>query len=127
MRGSRALIWIGRLASGINGLLGAWMMLAPVATGGLSAHDPHVWATLALGGVVMTFGMTRAVSPEELPTLSWINLAVGVCILASPWLLRFAANEERMWSAVAIGGTVVILAALSTKVTLLMRERLLGA
>jgi len=125
MRVSHPLMLIGALASGINGLLGAWTMIAPIATGDLSGHNPDVWATLTLGGIVMTLGMTRALAPEELPVLSWVNLAAGVCILVSPWLMRFAANEDRMWTAVAVGGTVMILAALSAKVTLLMRHRLL--
>jgi len=96
-------------------------MVAPLATGAVSDHNPYVWVTLTLGGIVMAFGMTRLLSPEELPALSWMNLAVGACIVLSPWLLRFAADEDRMWAAVAVGGTVMILAALSVKVTVSMR------
>jgi hypothetical protein len=59
-----------------------------------------------------------------LPVLSWINLALGVCILISPWLLRFASNEDRMWAAVALGGSVMMLAAVSAKMTVLMRQKL---
>lgn len=124
MRASSFLLLIGRLASGINGLLGAWIMIAPLVTGDLSDHNPDVWATLTLGGIVMTFGMTRVISPEEWPALSWMNLAVGACIVLSPWLLRFAADEDRMWAAVAVGGTVMILAALSVKMTVSLRQRL---
>ncbi len=42
----------------------------------------------------------------------------------SPWLLRFDSDEGRMWTAVAIGGTVMILATFSAKATLMMRQRL---
>lgn len=117
---------IGRLASGANGLVGAWIMVAPLVNGEVSQHNPAVWATLTLGGILMIFGMTRLTAPEELPVLSWINLMLGVCILVAPWLLRFASDEDRMWTAVALGGTVMALAAASAKATLLMRQRLLA-
>ncbi len=116
---------VGRLASGLNGLLGAWIMFAPVVTGETAHHaDPSIWAIVTLGGFLMIFGMMRLTRPEELPVLSWLNLALGACILLSPWLLRFAWDEDRMWTAVALGTTVMILAALSAKMTLLMRQRL---
>lgn len=117
---------IGRLASGTNGLLGAWIMIAPLVTGNISDHNPAVWASLALGGFLMTFATTRLIAPEELPVLSWINLTLGGCILIAPWLLRFASDEDRMWAAVILGGTVMALAASSAKATLLMRHRLLS-
>jgi hypothetical protein len=120
---SLRLMLIGRVASGMNGLLGACMMVAPVVTGDISRHNPDVWVSLALGGIVMVLGMTRLISPEELPVLSWINLALGSCILLSPWLLRFASDEDQLWTAVTFGGTVMILAALSAKATLLVRQR----
>jgi len=127
MRTNSSPLLIARLASGINGLLGACMMLAPLFTGAVSDHNPLAWGILILGGIVMTFGMTRLFSPEELPALSWMNLAVGASIVLSPWLLRFAADEDRMWAAVAVGGTVMILAALSVKGTVSMRQRLFRA
>ena len=121
---SPRMMVIVRLASGINGLLGAWIMVAPLVTGTLSDHNSDVWVTLSLGGILMSFGMTRLISPQEWPVLSWINLALGACILSSPWLLRFASDEDRMWTAVALGGTVMVLATLSAKLTLLMRQKL---
>jgi len=126
MRMSPRLILIGRLASGANALLGAGIMVAPLVTGNISQHNPAVWASLTLGGTLMSFGMTRLISPEEWPVLSWINLTLGACILIAPWLLGFASDEERRWTAVVLGGTVMVLAALSAEVTLLMRQRSLS-
>jgi len=117
---------IGRFASGANGLVGAWIMVAPLVTGNLSQPNPAVWASLTLGGLLMIFGMTRSLAPDELPVLSWINLALGGCILTAPWLLRFATDDERMWTAVGLGGGVMAMAAASAKATLLMRQRLLS-
>jgi hypothetical protein len=118
------LILVGRVASGVNGVLGAWLMLSPLASGRIPQHDADVWAALVVGGVLMTFGMLRLLSPGELPVLSWINLALGTFVLLSPWLFRFASNEARTWSDVAVGMVVMALAAFSARMTLLLRERL---
>lgn len=126
MRTSARLLLIGRIASGTNGLLGACIMIEPLVTGELMRPNPAVWASLTLGGILMILGMTRWFSPDELPLLSWINLALGACILLAPWLLRFAADGDRMWAAVGVGGTVMVLAASSAKATLLARQRLLS-
>jgi SPW repeat len=115
---------VGRVASGINGVLGAWVMLSPIAFGYVPHHDSDTWAALVVGGILMMFGMMRLLSPGELPILSWINLALGTFVLLSPWLLRFASNEARTWSDVALGAVVMVLAACSARVTLLMRQRL---
>jgi hypothetical protein len=121
------LMLIGRLASGLNGLLGIWIMISPLVSGYVVHHDPDVWPSLVMGGILMMFGMLRLISPEELPILSGINLVVGACILISPWLLRFASDQPRMWTDVALGGLVIVLATLSLKSTLMIREWLLRA
>jgi SPW repeat len=118
---SRAML-VSRFASGVNGLLGAWIMVLPLLFGYAIHHGPDVWASLVIGGVLMTFGMLRLISPEELPSLSGINCLLGACILVSPWLLRFTFDPYRTWTDVAAGGLVIVLALLSAKSTLVGRE-----
>ena len=96
-------------------------MVLPLLFGYAVHHGPDVWASLVMGGVLMTFGMLRLISPEELPGLSGINCLLGACILVSPWLLRFTFDPYRMWTDVAAGGLVVVLALLSAKSTLVGR------
>jgi hypothetical protein len=107
----------------MNGLLGACIMLLPLLSGGASHHNADVWAMLVVGGILMAFGMTRLLSPEDLPVLSWLNVALGACILLSPWLLRFASNETLMRADVTVGGVIMLLAAVSAKITLLTKQR----
>lgn len=118
------LTLIGRAASAVNGMLGAWLMMSPIVSGYASYHDSDVWAVLVVGGTLMTFGMMRLLSPDELPVLSWLNFALGTFVLISPWLFRFSSDEARMWSDVALGAVVIMLAAFSARATLLMRKRL---
>jgi hypothetical protein len=118
------LNFLTRTASGINGLLGAWIMLSPLAFGFAARDNAQVWSSLVTGAIVMTFGMARLAMPDELPVLSWINLALGACILTSPWMLHFAANGALMWSDVAAGVIIMILAGLSAGITRAIREQL---
>jgi len=121
------LTFLVRAASGMNALLGAALMFSPLVAGHPAASRPDAWAGLAVGGVIMAFGVARLPAPEEFPALSWANLALGACVLVSPWLLRFASNEDLMWSGVAVGGTVMMLAGTSARVTALIRQRLMRA
>jgi hypothetical protein len=116
----------GRIASGVNGLLGAGIMITPLVFGFAARGESFVWVSLAVGATIMTLGMARLVSPGELPFLSWTNFILGACILLSPWMFRFDSNRARMWTNVVAGGIVMLLAAVSARITLLMRQRLFG-
>jgi hypothetical protein len=37
----------------------------------------------------------------------WANLVLGLWLIASPWLLGFAAKENAMWTSLALGLLVV--------------------
>ena len=117
------LTLLARLSSGMNGLLGAAIMFSPLVSGHAAASRPDAWAGLGLGGIIMTFGVARLLAPEEFRALSWANLALGACILVSPWLLRFASNDDLMWAGVAVGTAVMVLAGTSARVTELIRQK----
>ena len=101
-------------------------MISPLVLGFAARGGPFVWVSLAVGATIMMLGMARLVSPEELPLLSWTNFVLGACMLLSPWMFRFESNGPRMWTDVVAGGVIMLLAAVSARMTLLMRQRLSG-
>lgn len=112
------LTLIGQAASGLNGLLGAAIMLAvPLLTADAPRHRYEVWASVIAGGFIMAFGMTRLTSPEGLRGLSWANLVLGACILLSPWLCHFSSDDLLMWVGVTVGALIMAFAALSVALT----------
>ena len=92
---SFGLILIGRVASGVDGVAGAWLMASPVASGRIPQHSADLWEHWWSGGL-KTFGMLRLLSPRELPVVSWIDLALGTFVLLSPWL--FHHRQFDTWS-----------------------------
>ena len=115
---------IARVASGTNALLGAYIMFTPLIYGLTRDNGIDVWVTLSMGLIVMICGVVRLFSPGELPALSWGNVALGVYIALSPWLFRFDSDQARIWADATIGGTVMLLAALSAVATTFMQGRL---
>jgi SPW repeat len=63
---------------------------------------------------------------REWPFLGWTTLDLGACILPSPWVFRSDSNRARMWDNLVVGGIVMVLATLNTRITVLMRHRLSG-
>jgi hypothetical protein len=39
----------------------------------------------------------------------WLNVALGVWLLLTPWFLGFSGNEAAMWNALAFGIAIVVL------------------
>jgi uncharacterized membrane protein YedE/YeeE len=112
------LALIGRVASGLNGLLGAGIMLAvPLMTEDAARLRYQVWASVFVGGIIMAFGMTRLTSPEGLRALSWANLVLGASIALSPWLCRFSSDEMLMWAGVIVGALIMGFAVMSVTMT----------
>lgn len=116
----------GRIASGVNCLLGVGIMISPLVFGFAARGGSFVLVSLTVGAAIMTLGMARFVAPGELPFLSWTNSVLGACILLSPWMFFFDSNQARMWTDVVAGGGVMLLAAVSATMTLVMRQRFSG-
>jgi hypothetical protein len=58
-------------------------------------------------GVVAIAALTKFAEWEE-----WINLALGLWVLVSPWVLSFAAQTTAKWAHVFVGLIVAVLAGL---------------
>lgn len=43
----------------------------------------------------------------------WVDLLLGLAVLASPWLLDFSASAAPTWNAVIVGSAVILLSAVA--------------
>lgn len=71
-----------------------------------TAADLDLWATSAAIGVISVAALLAFAWWEE-----WINLLLGLWLIASPWLLGFA-HTRAMHFSIAIGVVVAFMAAL---------------
>ena len=93
----------------VNLILAAFLFLTPWIFGFVSDHAaaPNAWVSGIIIGVVAIAALTKFAEWEE-----WINLALGLWVLVSPWVLSFAAQTTARWVHVVIGLIVAVLAGL---------------
>ena len=88
---------------------GVLLFIAPWTMG--FAGDPAPARAAWVGGIVIT-AMAIAALVQFAEWEDWVELIAGVVMIASPWLLGFAAMPYAVWSFVLLGA-IVALASLS--------------
>jgi hypothetical protein len=92
----------------VNAVLAALLFVSPWLFGfaDQSTASWNAWVAGLVIGIVALAAIADVKEWEE-----WVNLALGLWVAASPWLLGFAAIAAAMWTHVLIGLGVAILAA----------------
>jgi hypothetical protein len=117
------LLGDARTASGINALVGVWLVLSPWLLG-FAADEPRgVFAGVLTGSVVGMSAAARCVWPHDGTSLSWSNLFLGVWTALSPWAFDYAENEVRRWNSVGAGIVLMMCAAWSVSATVFSDRR----
>ena len=84
----------------------AWLFLSPFVLGYAAFDRPATWVAFT-GALVLFVSASEALvildEAEE-----WIDGAVGMALLASPWLLFFSGDSVAAWNTVATGMVVMI-------------------
>ncbi len=92
----------------INLILGVWLFFSPLilqyATLGAAA-----WNAYLLGLAIVAFALWHLYAPEAWK--EWTNLALGVWLVISPWILGFANNTVVTTNMVIVGLVVSAFAA----------------
>jgi hypothetical protein len=112
-----------RVASGINALLGAWLVVSPWFYGYVKDEGVVVWPSVVAGAAIGVLGLTRCLWPHEGPALSWSNLFLGGWVAMAPWSRGFAEDPERFWNSLVAGSAVAILAVWSICATAVFRAQ----
>lgn len=100
------------LASGLNILAGLWLLASPLAIAyGAGAR----WNALLVGAAVVLLAGVRAAGAEHAAVLSWLNMLLGVWLVASPFALQ--AGEAALWNFLVVGGFVAFWAFVSATST----------
>ena len=91
----------------INAVLGAFLFVAPW----LFAFESGAasWNAWIVGIAVVVFALAAVADLQEWE--EWVNLALGLWLAVSPWVLGFAGLAAAMWTHVGAGLAVAILAA----------------
>lgn len=100
-----------QLASGLNAMLGAWLVISPWMLSFLP-DQPATGNSIVVGVTIAVLGIARAYGAYRATWLSWLNVLLGGWLVLAPWVLTYAHDAAAPNSAV-VGITVLVLAAWS--------------
>jgi hypothetical protein len=68
-----------------------------------------MWNLIIVGAAVVAFALFAALAFNAWQ--EWVNMALGIWLLISPWVLVFHASEALRWNSVIVGVLIAALAA----------------
>lgn len=96
-----------RWDSGVNALLGVWLVLVPfVLMYGVAAAT---WNDVVVGVVIATLAAVRAFGAPRANALSWTNVVLGAWLVLAPYALGYTALTGALWNDIIVGLLVVVL------------------
>jgi len=97
-----------KTASGINVVAGVWLILSPYILG-FAAISAALASSVITGIIIGVLALIRVYTPKTSAGLSWINLILGVWLIASPFILGIA-SMAAIWNSVILGIIVAVMA-----------------
>ena len=97
-----------RWQDGINAVLGLWMFASPTILKFAVAGSPATRAAWVLGLAILVFAGIAVYMPKVWEEA--VNILLGICLIASPWALRYAEQPTPMTNAVVVGVLVTAIA-----------------
>jgi hypothetical protein len=91
----------------VNALLGAWLVLSPWAAN-FTDNQVAMVNFVVVGLLLIATAIGAIMMPKAWE--EWVEVALGVWLMASPWLLGFANLGLAMQNAVFVGLLVTVLA-----------------
>lgn len=101
-----------RVASIGNVLAGVWLIAAPFVLN-FEQNNAAQWNHVIVGIVVAALAGVRASDPDHREGISWMNVALGVWMIAAPFVLDYAAVEAAQTNSIVVGAVILALAAFS--------------
>lgn len=84
----------------VNIVLGGWLILAPFIGIGVN-HDIAAWNSYVAGAVVAIFTIAALARPQLWE--EWLNLIVGLWLIAAPFVLGYTQQTGPMWNQIIVG------------------------
>lgn len=97
----------------VNVFLGVWVFVSPwfmqqiMAPEG--ARGAGTWNLYVVGVAIAVLSLVALYAFNAWE--EWLNVALGVWLLVSPWLMGYSASTALRWNAVVAGVLVVVFAA----------------
>lgn len=89
----------------------AWLFASPFVLGFASMDHPGAWAAAVLSILLFASATEALVVPDAIE--DWVDIAIGVGMAGSPWILGFSNEGAASASFLAVGFVVTICAILA--------------
>jgi SPW repeat-containing protein len=106
-----------RTASGINLILGVWLIISPWVYGYALNESNSTSSSVVVGLLVLIFAALRYNTPHARTGLSWANIVLGVWTVLSPWIFSFMNSTAYVVNSIVVGCVIVALAIWSGSAT----------
>ena len=106
-----------KAASGFNIIAGIWLIAAPFVLGYADFAEAALWNEIVVGAIVLVLAAVRVGNPARFTGLSWANLAVGLWLIAAPFVCGYTDVGRAMWNDIIMGIIIAALAASSASMT----------
>ena len=114
-----------RTASGVNILLGIWLMVSPWVFD--YSAKPAALSSVTVGALIALLAGIRLASLHNSAGVSGINLLLALLTAAAPWVYGYATNEGALWNNIIVCILVGVLAVWSAIATDAEQRRRPGA
>lgn len=81
--------------------LGAWLFVSPWLLGYSSFSAREAWDAYIMGALVFVFAWAALSQPAMWP--EWVNLALGIWVIISPYVLGFSHLPKATDNSLAVG------------------------
>jgi hypothetical protein len=95
--------------SGLDAAVAAWLLLSPLFVG-VAYVAAALTNNIVCGCVILILAIPRFMGIYRQAWISWINCAIGLWVLISPWTLGFARHHAAMINNVVTGIVIAALA-----------------
>ncbi|MFC5381666.1 SPW repeat protein [Aquipuribacter nitratireducens] len=108
-----------RTFSGINVLLGIWLVIAPWVIG-YGDQTNAVWNHTVIGIAVAVLALVRVAAPHTAAALSWVNVVLGAWLIVSPFVLVYEDGGPTVgiyWNDILVGAAIMAMGIISALAT----------
>lgn len=109
-----------RAASTANAVAGLWLVASPYFFSYATSVNPF-WNNILIGGLIGVIALIRAYMPMRIEWLSWVNLALGLWVTLSAFVLPYP-NLNSAWSNIIVGLLIAFLASRSAMETHMVKQ-----
>ncbi len=97
-----------KVASMVSFLFAVWLFISPYVLGFAGQSVIAIWTVNIAGIGVAALSLIRFFIPHGTAAMSWINVLVGLGLIASPFVWYLTGTYWLMWDFIIVGAALVI-------------------